>query len=69
MKSVIAGIQWCIDKRLFTSFEKVQTASNFKYNKGLNKFWFYDNSLNYNRTVPMEEVIYGYFMKRGKIYR
>ena len=69
MKSMIAGIQWCVGKRLFAYFEKVQTAANFKYNRGLNKFWFYDNSLNYNRTVPMEGVIYGYFMKRRETYR
>ena len=68
MKSGIVGIQWCLGKRLFY-FEKVQTAANFQYDQNFNEFWFYDNSLNYNRTVPMKGVIYGYFMKRERIYR
>ena len=69
MKSMIAGIQWCIGKRLFAYFEKVQTAANFQYDQSLNIFWFYDNSLHCTRTVSMEGVIYGYFMKREEIYR
>ena len=69
MKSVITGIRWCVGKRLFAYFEQVQTAANFQYDQNLNEFWFYDDSLNYKRTVPMEGIIYGYFLKRREIYR